>query len=445
MGKTKFGTKIVFFFVILLGAGAVLYAKNCMEQLAAYAVSLVDGAGQAQAQSQLAAMIASDVKKMAAFMAVGLIITIVVGAAGIIDYIRSLDLACSYSDTLAQGDLTQDVEQKYLDRKDSIGNLAAAFHKIRESFAGHLGSVKDNAESLSGHVSSIGKNVDEINGEMEGISATTQQLAASMEESAASATEMNTMSEEINRAIKNIAESAQEGAERVNDIHTRAINAKKETTENRANAQRMHGEIKASLDQALQDVEVVSRIEVLAQAIMEITNQTNLLSLNASIEAARAGEMGKGFAVVADEIRKLATESGETATTIQEVTDSVVKAVNQLTKDSRRLLDFVATDVKSSYDSFESLADAYNRDSEFVDGLVSDFSATSEELLASMDGMINAIEGVANAANEGASGTSDMAERIQNITMRCSEVAETTEQAGATAETLKADTGIFKV
>ena len=92
MGKTKFGTKIVFFFVILLGAGAVLYAKNCMEQLAAYAVSLMDGAGQAQAQSQLAAMIASDVKKMAAFMAAGLIITIVVGAAGIIDYIRSLDL-----------------------------------------------------------------------------------------------------------------------------------------------------------------------------------------------------------------------------------------------------------------------------------------------------------------------------------------------------------------
>lgn len=53
MGKTKFGTKIVFVFVILLGAGAVLYAKNCMEQLAAYAVSLMDGAGQAQAQSSL--------------------------------------------------------------------------------------------------------------------------------------------------------------------------------------------------------------------------------------------------------------------------------------------------------------------------------------------------------------------------------------------------------
>ena len=52
MGKTKFGTKIVFVFVILLGAGAVLYAKNCMEQIAAYAVSLTDSETQAQAQSQ---------------------------------------------------------------------------------------------------------------------------------------------------------------------------------------------------------------------------------------------------------------------------------------------------------------------------------------------------------------------------------------------------------
>ena len=72
MGKTKFGTKIVFVFVILLGAGAVLYAKNCMEQLAAYAVSLMGGTEQAQAQSQLAEMIGSDVKKMAVLMAASL-------------------------------------------------------------------------------------------------------------------------------------------------------------------------------------------------------------------------------------------------------------------------------------------------------------------------------------------------------------------------------------
>ena len=440
MGKTKLGTGIVFVFVIILGIGAVLYARHGMEQVAACALRLDESSAD-----QVQKIIDNNILKMTVLVAGWLLITIIIGAAGILDYIKSLDLACNYSDVLSKGDFTQSVDEKYLQRKDSIGNLAAAFRKIRNTFADHLGNVKKNAISLSDNVLFIEKNVDEIRGEMEGISATTEQLAASMEESAASATEMNTMSEEINKAIKNIADSAQEGAERVNDIHTRAANAKKETTENRANAQRVHGDIAASLDQALQDVEVVAQIEVLAQTIMDITNQTNLLSLNASIEAARAGEMGKGFAVVADEIRKLASESGETVTNIQQITDSVVKAVNQLANDSKRLLDFVATDVKESYDSFESLADAYNNDSEFVDGLVSDFSATSEELLASMDGMMSAIEGVAKAANEGASGTSDMAGRIQNVTLKCSEVAENTDKAGVAAKQLKEDTEMFRV
>ena len=159
----------------------------------------------------------------------------------------------------------------------------------------------------------------------------------------------------------------------------------------------------------------------------------------------RAGEAGKGFAVVADEIRNLAEQSSNTVGHIQDVTDKVRAAVANLANDAERLLRFVSEDVSASFDVFGKMADDYSDDANYVDGLVTDFSATAQELLSSVDSVALSISEVSRAASDGAANTGEIANHISTVAEQAERIEELIGQARAAASALRDDIKQFQV
>lgn len=363
----------------------------------------------------------------------------------IISIIRPLKKCISSIGVMEQGDFSQAMGTALLKRRDDFGKLAASLESMRNEMSGLIGEVKSQATEITRMVQEIDDNIQALDEEIENVSATTEELAAGMEETAASSEEINAMSHEIESAAKSIATRSQDGATEADDIRDRAVGIKKTTTENDERTKAIHAEINEGLTKALEDIKVVDQIGVLAESIMEITGQTNLLALNASIEAARAGEAGKGFAVVADEIRVLAEQSKAAVVHIQDVTKNVVESVTNLADGAKKLLEFVGTDVVDSFAGFSGMADSYSNDAGSIDALVTDFSASSEQLLASINGVMDAIGEVSKAATEGATGTNDIAEKTGVVVEKAAEIKEKAEAAHAAADKLQQNVEHFIV
>ena len=388
----------------------------------------------------------------------------------IISIIRPLKKCISSIGVMEQGDFSQAMGTALLKRRDDFGKLAASLESMRNEMSGLIGEVKSQATEITRMVQEIDDNIQALDEEIENVSATTEELAAGMEETAASSEEINAMSHEIESAAKSIATRSQDGATEADDIRDRAVGIKKTTTENDERTKAIHAEINEGLTKALEDIKVVDQIGVLLHGAVgqhggaglhrtagnehgrNVESQRghqharhDLVAVRDADQRVGAGEAGKGFAVVADEIRVLAEQSKAAVVHIQDVTKNVVESVTNLADGAKKLLEFVGTDVVDSFAGFSDMADSYSNDAGKIDGLVTDFSASSEQLLASINGVMDAIGEVSKAATEGATGTNDIAEKTGVVVEKAAEIKEKAEAAHHAADKLQQNVEHFIV
>ncbi len=327
----------------------------------------------------------------------------------------------------SEGDLTQEIQIRSGDELENVANSFNSFMvKLREMML----SVKDSGERLEVSTNQTNQELQEATEELNEITGTLNDMSVKMQDT----TEAIEQIQEVTVLMKEMSESlynqTKSGAEYADGVSRTADDAKTNCRASKEDMGRMIGEMSDKLTAKIEDSKKIFEIIRLTNDIIEISDQTQLLALNASIEAARAGEEGKGFAVVAGEVGKLADATVQTAMKIESINQFTVTTVDELVEISEKLVQFVAEVVSKDYDKMEDIGAAYYKDSvEFMRQFEA-FCELSERISDNMDTIeqcVSQITEVVEREAENISNVAQVSDKIYEQMQMASENSEVNE------------------
>lgn len=292
--------------------------------------------------------------------------------------------------------------EPWINTNSEIGKIATAIDSLYNA----LDSI---VSTLSVCASSLGSSADAMQDSSETLlscvsenSKATQEFAAHTEEINLTVSNVGSQIDEMTTVVSEIEKRIQDGSRHSSALLEKVKNMQELTDSSLQNISSQINANQKSIENAINELQTLMRIDDMASQILDITSQTNLLSLNASIEAARAGDAGRGFAVVAGEIGNLASDSSKTATEIQNICNQTKSYIADVKSCFDQVISFMQNNVQTQFKQLaQEMQDYYNsiQDIQLIISNIADGSKTFVDAVENIQNHINSISDVPDSGS----------------------------------------------
>lgn len=342
---------------------------------------------------------------------------------------------------VAKGDLTVTVSAKghdeFQDLAGSATNMITNTKKLVNQVSNATGELEVSAQNVGQaseliheYSQDITRAIGEIN---EGMEEQSRHAQECVEKTDILSNEIQEVSHVVERVEKLVGETEgmiNKGMEIVQVLGDRAG----ETTQ-------MTVKVSESIESLRKESEIINSF---VATITEITEQTNLLSLNASIEAARAGEAGRGFAVVAEEIRKLADDSAKAAGEIRNNVSNITAQTQNSVESASQAKAMVELQTKAVEEVIAVFREMQERMGQLIEGL-KDIVVSTEKADGERSAAVAAVKNISDIIEETAGSAetvNDVANKLLNHVEKLSTTASVLDE---NMEGLKNEISVFKI
>lgn len=328
-----------------------------------------------------------------------------------------------------EGDLTPNTSEK---RRDEIGEVANNFNDMMGNIRQLLSRVHDASQDVLGNSEKIATSSQRSYSSAEQVALSIQEIAKGASQQSLDATESVNNMNSLSEGFEKVAADMDRVSGVVSDTKQLSGNALV-TVESLDGKARQTTEVSERIIGDINELDGdMKQIKGIVKVMVELAEQTNLLSLNASIEAARAGEAGLGFAVVADEVKKLAQRSREASVSINDIigkiqkkTEETVSAANNASSIVKEQMDAV----RDTDRAFKTVYEAMEGISRYISNVMASVAASEtsrSRTMASIESMSAVTQQSAASVQEVYASTEEQmagSEELANLAKSLNEMA----------------------